>query len=70
MEVKVNGETKQALESALTKFNKMVKESGMMDTLRKKEHFVKKSIRLRDKRSNAAAQRIREQNKLKKNRRK
>jgi ribosomal protein S21 len=70
MEVKVNGETKQALEIALTKFNKMVKESGMMDTLRKKEHFVKKSIRLRDKRSNAAAQRIREQNKLKKNRRK
>ena len=70
MEVKVNGDSKQALQIALTKFNKMVKESGMMDTLRKKEHFVKKSIRLRDKRSNAAAQRIREQNKLKKNRRK
>jgi ribosomal protein S21 len=64
MYVEVTGNTQQALQNALRKFTKQVKDSGIMEDLKKKEHYLKKSIRLKHKRNDALKQRIRDQKKL------
>lgn len=58
MEVTVIGDGKHALENALYKFSKLMKESGMFEELRKREQFTKKSVRLRQKRNKAQARRV------------
>lgn len=66
MYVQVKGDSQKELDLALRKFTKMIKDSGLMDTLKKKEHYVKKSVRLRIKQNDAKRQRIRDQKKLEK----
>lgn len=58
MYIQVKNESRQALDHALQKFSKMVKESGMMEDLKKHEHFTKKSVKLKQKRNKAYAKRI------------
>jgi ribosomal protein S21 len=66
MYVEVKGTTVQDLERALSYFNKQVKKNELFETMRKKEHYVKKSKRLEFKRQDASRKRRREQAKLNK----
>ena len=60
MYVEVKGNTTADLERALSAFSKMVKRDELFETLRKKEHFVKKSKRVEYKRQDAIRRRRRD----------
>ena len=60
MYVEVKGNTTADLERALSAFSKMVKRDELCETLRKKEHFVKKSKRVEYKRQDAIRRRRRD----------
>jgi len=64
MYVEVKGEKMADLERALALFAKQVKRSELMENLRKKECYLKKSKRLAKKRQDALRRRKREESKL------
>lgn len=64
MKIELKHQSQKEITYALRKLSKMVKDDGLMETLKRKEHYVKKSIRLKLKRNDAKRQRIRDQVKL------
>jgi ribosomal protein S21 len=68
MYVEVKGDKLSDVERALQQFSKLVKRSELMDTLRNREFYLKKSKKLTKKRQDALRRRKREERKsLKKN---
>ena len=63
MYVEVKGEKVSDLERALGIFSKQVKKAELMEDLRKKEHYLKKSKRLAKKRQDALRRRKRDESK-------
>jgi len=61
MHVEVKGNTDKDFEIALAEFKKQVKKAGIFDDLRKKEHYLKPSIRRKRKREEAIRRRKREE---------
>ena len=66
MYVEVKGEKLSDLERALGIFSKQVKKAELMEDLRKKEHYLKKSKRLAKKRQDALRRRKRDESKAQK----
>lgn len=66
MYIELKHDSQKELTYALRKFNKMIRDSGMMEDLKKKEHYIKKSIRLKLKRADAKRRRIRDEKRLQK----
>ena len=64
MYVEVKGDKIADLERALALFAKQVKRAELMETLRKKEFYLKKSNRLAKKSQDALRRRKREESKL------
>lgn len=63
MYVEVKGDKLVDVERALQQLSKMVKRSELMETLRKKECYLKKSKRLKMKRQDAFRRKKREESK-------
>ena len=63
MYVEVKGEKMVDLERALGQFSKQVKKAELMEDLRKKEFYLKKSKRLAKKRQDAHRRRKRDESK-------
>lgn len=66
MYVELKHNSPNELENALRKFNKKIKDAELFETLKKKEHYIKKSVRLKLKRNEALKRRRREEAKARK----
>ena len=66
MYVELKHDSPKELQYALQKFTRQVRDSGIMEDLKKKEHYVKKSIRLKHKRNDAKRRRIRDEKRMQK----
>lgn len=66
MYVEVKGDKQVDVERALQQFTKLVKRSELMDELRNREFYLKKSKKLQKKRSDAHRRRKREESKINK----
>lgn len=66
MYVELRHDSQKELDYALKKFNKQLKDAELFETLKKKEHYNKKSVRLKLKRNEALKRRRREEAKAKK----
>jgi ribosomal protein S21 len=66
MYVEVRGDKLSDLERALGQFSKQVKKAELMEDLRKKEFYLKKSKRLMKKRQDAHRRRKRDESKAQK----
>ena len=61
--------TNKDLDNAIKKLNKMVKDSNLMEELKKREVYYKPSLKAKIKRNEARKRRIREETKAKANQR-
>lgn len=61
MYINVQGESKSDLETALHKFKNMVKKSGVLEEVRTRQEFVKKSVKKKRKQNRSIANKVREQ---------
>lgn len=68
MYVEVRGNKQTDLDKALSQFNKMIKKSEIMEDLKKKECYIKRSKRLEKKKQDARRRRKREESKAQKKR--
>jgi ribosomal protein S21 len=66
MYVEVKGDKQVDLDRALQQFTKQVKKAELMDDLKKKEFYLKRSKRLEKKRQDALRRRKREESKAQK----
>jgi ribosomal protein S21 len=66
MYVEVKGDKQVDLDRALQQFTKQVKKAELMDDLKKKEFYLKRSKRLEKKRQDAFRRRKREESKAQK----
>jgi ribosomal protein S21 len=66
MYVEVKGDKQSDLDRALQQFTKQVKKAELMDDLKKKEFYLKRSKRLEKKRQDALRRRKREESKAQK----
>jgi small subunit ribosomal protein S21 len=62
MYVEVRGNDNVAFDKALAEFKRRMKRSGIMEDLRRHDHYVKPSVRRRLKRAEAHKRRRREEN--------
>lgn len=66
MYVEVKGDKESDFTRALQQFSRQVKRSELMDTLRKREHYLKPSLKQKHKRADAQRRRKREERKAQK----